>query len=158
MERVRAEWSALTWPPPGRIVQACIAVERERREARPERGYRPPLLQLPPPPEETPVERQAVRLKLKRLHELMASDGMSRMTGAEARRFCETGDYPEGWEARAVQPRPPRAPQVQPPGPHQQARDAARKAAFEADAAAARAAFLGVAPPPPESGDPGAQP
>lgn len=98
---------------------------------------------LPPPPSETPEQRAAMTLKLKRLSSLMSSGAGARMTEAEQRHFCETGEYPAGWvEAEAA-----RAP-AKPPT----ARERRRSAALQVGAAAARAAFVGEAPPAAENG------
>ena len=135
MELVRDDWPGLTWPPPGKIVQHAIRVEAERRG--PDRGPRiSPEFQLPPPPEITPEEREAMRAKLQRLSQLTTSGAIERMTEAEAKRFCETGDWPEGWtEAEAA------AAVAKPASPRQKQ----RAEALQGGAAAARAAFLGPA-------------
>lgn len=132
MELVRDDWPGLTWPPPGKIVQAAIRVEAEGRA--PERGYIPPKFQLPAPPPETPEESAAMQARLKRLSSLMSSGAMGRLTEAEQRHFCETGEYPAGW----TEPEAARAP-AKPPT----ARQRQRSGTLQVGAAAARAAFMG---------------
>ncbi len=139
MEMVRGEWSALTWPPPGRIAQACIAAERERRAALPPPA--PDRPRLPPPYQQTPRGRAVTAAKMGRLRELMATDALGRLTEDEARRFCETGDYPEDWREREAAPKPKA--EAQP----RTAREKQRDSALQAGAEAARAAFLGEPAP-----------
>ncbi len=77
MEMVRGEWSALTWPPPGRIAQAAVAAEREDRDSRPDR---PAVPYFKPPDDVTRAERLSVGEKMGRMKKLMASGEFASMS------------------------------------------------------------------------------
>lgn len=74
-----------------------MAPELTRRRVGMERleAMRRPAIAAPLPT--TPEEREAMQVKLRRLSTLTASGELERLSEAEAKRFCETGEYPPEW-------------------------------------------------------------
>ncbi len=50
----------------------------------------------------TPQEREAMQVKLRRLNTLNTSGAIERLSEAEAKRYCDTGEYPPGWDGAAA--------------------------------------------------------
>ncbi len=80
-----------------------MAPELNRRRVGIERleAMRVPRLAPPAPP--TAEEREVVKTKLGRLSRLTVSGALARMTEAEAKRFCDTEEYPPDWDSRVTQ-------------------------------------------------------
>ncbi len=84
-------------------LQERMAPELTRRRLGIERLEAMQRPAIAPSAEITSEERTVMTVKLRRLNHITISGAIERLTGPEAKRFCETGEYPPDWDNRALQ-------------------------------------------------------